>query len=233
MEFALTRKQLNKKREKEQALTGQPAPAAPGMSPPPAGGGGPGVDPVTGLPAGYDPLAPAAPAGAGSDFFTSNAGVLGRQPGSTLSPPPDGPGFAPAPPPSPGFGSFAPSPTVGPPVPPTFATPAPPSLLEPARPVTPSTVPPPPAPLATGLIEGDRPKGADLARVLVRRYAGFVLFVVIAILLMAFLPSLRHSPSSPSGLGPVRTVTPAFATPAPTAGWTSGPGVRSVSTSYA
>ena len=51
MEFALTRKQLNKKREAE----GQ-APQAPvsyeATAPTP---GQPGVDPMTGLPVGYDP----------------------------------------------------------------------------------------------------------------------------------------------------------------------------------
>jgi len=223
MEFALTRKQLNKKREKEQATAtpGQPAPAAVRdlLS---AGGRGPAVDPVTGLPAGYDPPRAVSTA-PGSEFFTSGTGVLGRQP----SPP--------GPPPSPGLGSVAAPPAAGPPmdtlVPPTSATPTPPVVHD--HPGPPAMVPRPSASPTVGLIEGDRPKGADLARMLVRRYAGFVLFILIAILLMVYLPSLRHSTSSPSGLRPVPTVTPASASPVSTGGWTAGPGTVSVTTSYA
>lgn len=251
MEFALTRKQLNKKREKEQAA-GAPAPvdappAAPGAAPP-APASTSGVDPVTGLPVGYDPPAPTLSPGAGSEFFTSNAGVLGRQPPPAAAP-------APAPAPGPGFATFeAPPPPPAPPgaapsfdtlLPPSFATSPPPAPAPAPAPAgaAPVVAPPPPAPApvavrapqraADALIVGDRPRGGELVAVVVRRYAGFILFLLIAIALVALVPSLRHSNSSPSGLGPVPTVGPSAAA-APTAGpgWTAGAGVVAVSVSY-
>ena len=227
MDFALTRKQLNKKREKEQATPGAPTQAAvpaPG-SPPPPGGLTAGTDPSTGLPTGYDPPAPTMPTGGGSEFFTSNAGVLGRQP----APSPGFGTYAPAPPAAPVAPSGTPAPGFDALLPPTFGTPPPVVAAQPGVPVPAGQ---PPAHPAVELIRGDRPKGADLAKVLIMRYAGFVLFLLIAILMVVFLPSLRHSTSSPSGLGPVTTVAPAAA-PTATGGWTAGAGVVSVTTSYA
>jgi len=260
MDFALTRKQLNKKREKDQAAaSGQAPPAAPAAPAPapPGTGSSPGVDPMTGLPAGYDPPAPTLSPGAGSEFFTSNAGVLGRQPAPVVSPPPAPDTFGQAPPPAPAFADLvaappapmapAPAPAAAPAfdalLPPSFGTPPQPAVVAPAGqpavvapagqpPVAAAAPAPRPAPPAVGLIVGERPKGADLAMLVLKRYAGFVLFIVIAILLVAFLPSLRHSSTSPSGLGPVTTVAPAAA-PTVTGGWSAGAGVVSVTTSYA
>jgi hypothetical protein len=52
------------------------------------------------------------------------------------------------------------------------------------------------------LIEDARPRGTELAALITRRYIGFILVFLVAVLMIAFLPSLRHSSNPPSGLGP-------------------------------
>jgi len=258
MEFALTKKQLEKKRQQAQqaqqesaAPESQPPTAAGSVPPPPPVGGTSRSDPVTGLPAGYDPPAPPAATGPapGSEFFASGEEVLGRTapPVAGVTPPAapapsfaDLPGVTAPPPPSSGpVGGLVPPPVASPPL----ASPPPP--------------PPPPSPgggssalqsapahahARTGqpvtLVEGPRPTGDVLVREIFRRYAGFVLFVLIAILLVEFLPSLRHSSTTPSGLGPAPAVPAAPTAPtAPgtsgTSGWvTTGAGVTAVTVSY-
>ncbi|MGO9029231.1 MAG: hypothetical protein ACLQOZ_11460 [Acidimicrobiales bacterium] len=225
MDFALSRKQLNKKRAQEQNA-GAPTPPSPAaMAPPPAPAGpSAGVDPLTGLPAAYDP--PAAPRSqpTGSEFFTSGAPVLGRQP----------------------------EPVAAPLIPDTFGQPAPAGPLAPiggngsTPPATtfdlgsavitapaPMVAPPAAHSKAPSLVEGPRPRGSQLAVTIIRRYAGLVLFLVVAILLIEFLPSLRHSPTSPSGIGPVPAVAHVTASSSGGNGWVaSGAGVVGVGTSY-
>jgi len=260
MEFALTRKQLKKKQEAQSAATqaGDPASAAPAAPLAVGAPAGPGVDPVTGLPSGYDAPTPPTPVQApppaptsappapasGSAFFTSGGDVLGRQapPAAGVAPVTDGPLSTPPPPPSfaplppePVAGSFGSSPlhAVTPQAPPPPPPPPPPAGI--AVPADPTLSPHGPGHTrqVVGLIDGPRPRGAELATMLVKRYGGFVLLLVIAILLVEFLPSLRHSTTTPSGLGPSHAVAPASSVASPDPGWIStGAGVLSVTASY-
>jgi hypothetical protein len=254
MEFALTRKQLNKKREKE-AAGADPTAATPSGPTAPA----PGADPVTGLPAGYDPAPtpppapPVAPA-PGSDFFGSGSNVFGWQASSSA---PDLPPPATAPPTSapPSAGSpipgFADLPTMGaqppvapvaaglpptngsPPLPPAFgAGPmavAPPALPAPAR-----------APSSDRLIEGQRPRGSQMVKVVGRRYGGFVVLLLAAILLVEFLPSLRGTVENGSAAVPAQNnvvtylpgqthMTAPYSSGTAVSGVSCGPNVRQIS----
>ncbi len=73
----------------------------------------------------------------------------------------------------------------------------------------------------------------DRMAVLARRYVGLILFIAIVVLLVVFLPSLRHS-STPTGLGRMQAPAPGVAPDAvgpPTATWatwTAGIGIVSV-----
>lgn len=228
MEFALTRKQLNKKRGQDQTASAPPTMGyQEGHVAPPAAGQFAGVDPATGLPTGYDPPPPPT-YGSGSEFFTSGSPVLGQ---------PASPGRA-ALPIDERFGQVAP-PGPPPPVPgplqgqdgllttlPVGAQPESTAAYGAVDASTPNSV----------LIEGVRPKGAELAASIARRYIGFILVLLVAVLMIAFLPSLRHSSNSPSGLGPTaQPQQPWHQTfgSASGAGWVApSAAVVSISTSY-
>jgi hypothetical protein len=208
MEFALTRKQLNKKREKEEAAA-QGAPPAPAPAPP----SGPGADPATGLPSGYDPSPPSPTTSAGSDFFGSGSNLFG-QPASPAAPPPAAP-VAAAP--------VAAAPVADGPAIPGFANlpaagvaPAGPGALAPTDGLEglpaafgTSPVPSPPvpvrAPASDRLIEGARPRGAALGQAVGRRYGGFIVLLVVAILMVEFLPSFRGSVGNSSAAVPAQS----------------------------
>jgi hypothetical protein len=309
VEFSLTRKQLNKKKA-EQAARSQGAvpPGQVGGSDPTGQPGVPssGIDPLTGLPLGYDPPIPVVGQGPGSEFFSSpsGSGLLGRgaspdpagwgSPQGFASPPPP-PGVAPqAPPPPPGFQPSPP--TYAPPPPPPGFQPSPPTYapmppppgfqaslpashpssapaFSPSVPVAvpatpefgfssmPNTAPSPPQ-FGSGYPQAMAPETASLGSrygargktsatqsigvALVRRYAGAVLFVVVAVLLIMYLPSLRHTKAS-SGLAPSPSVHRALSSDAgatrvtgavdrassSASGWiTAGAGVSDVSASY-
>ncbi len=266
MEFALTRKQLNKKKAEQaaQAASAAALPQPTEVAGFPASGQA-GVGPQAVTPVSYEPTLPAGDQ-AGSDFFTSGgSGVFqggASQPSAAVgSLIPEGFGVVPpaappstTPPPPPGFDltaatapaaplppGFRPSnPVASPPPPPGFdltASTAPAAPLPPGfRPSNPAASSPPPPPgfdltavpaasveqagaggavlarsqtLASSvprLLDGPRPRGGDLVPVLAKRYVGAVLFVVVAVLLILFLPSLRHSGTTPSGMAPATQV---------------------------
>jgi hypothetical protein len=218
MEFALTRKQLNKKREKEEAAAQAVPAAAPAPTPPT--GPTPGSDPLTGLPAGYDPSPLPPPTTAGSEFFGSSSNVFGHQappapdlpPASSLAsasgsstpddllPPPVRP--APAGSPIPGFADF-PAVAAPPPAPSSLGGEAAvPAAFGGAPLPAPSAPEPAQAPASDRLIDGARPRGGQLLQSVGRRYAGFAALLLAAILMVAFLPSLRGSVTNGAAAGP-------------------------------
>jgi hypothetical protein len=211
MEFALSRKQLAKKKaEQEAAKAGG---TASGQS---AGSSLPGTVPTTTT---GDDLGPDERL---LDFSTGSS----PSPPVTLRPP------APLPPtlpplPETGSGSVQPVP------PPPVADFGKPSFGAPSAPTLPGVPGGPPAPADDGGVTAPEPvksaatllneQGGAVAKVLLKRYAGFLIFILIAVLLALFLPSVRHTDSGSSGLGPaVPGVTLTTAVPVAPAGGGAG-----------
>ena len=179
MEFAISRKQLEKKRAQEAAAQQAQAMAAAGM--PPQGMAGSDLGD-----------------GSGNAFF--NSGAVPQQyaqPGM----PPQQP-MAPQQYAQPGMAPQAVDPLAG------FG-----QVVDQAPAAAPAAQPRWRRRSAEEVLEEQR---SHPAVALVRRYVGFVLFLVAAGLLIAFVPSARHAPS---GMAPQVVIT----APAP-AGMTSPPG---------
>jgi hypothetical protein len=198
-----------------------PPAAPPSTTPPPP----PGFDltaataPAAPLPPGFRPSNPVAspPPPPGFDLTAATAPAAplppGFRPSNPVASPPPPPGFdltastAPAAPLPPGFRPSNPAASSPPPPPGFDLTAVPAASVEQAgaggavlarSQTLASSVP--------RLLDGPRPRGGDLVPVLAKRYVGAVLFVVVAVLLILFLPSLRHSGTTPSGMAPATQV---------------------------